>query len=76
MTDLMEKALNALKVLKPEQQDAIAQTVLDMIRDELDELVDIPEEHMSAIDEGLAQIERGETVSYEEMKTVFAKYKA
>lgn len=75
MTDLMEKALNALRVLPREQQDIIAQTVLDMIRDDLDELVDVPDEHKAAIDEGFAQIERGETVSYEEMKSVFAKYR-
>ncbi len=75
MTELMEKALKAIKVLPPEEQDAIAQSLLNMIGRGSVDLVEIPADHLEAIDEGLAQLDRGEMVTYEEMKATFAKYR-
>lgn len=75
MTELMEKAWKALLELSPEQQEAIAQSVLDMIEENAGEPVDVPDDHKVEIDIAIAEIQRGETVSHEEMKVFFDKFR-
>lgn len=76
MTELMEKAWKALLELSPEQQEAIAQSVLAMIGENASEPVDVPDDHKAAIDEAIDDLERGNIVSYEEMKSIYATYRA
>jgi predicted transcriptional regulator len=73
MTNLLLEAYRRVSALPPTEQDRIAQAMLALAA--FDEAAEaIPAEDVPAVMEGLAQIERGETVSYEEMKATIAKY--
>jgi predicted transcriptional regulator len=73
MTDLLQEAFRRVSALPPTEQDRIAQAMLALAAfDEAAE--EISEEDLPAVLEGIAEIERGETVSYNEMKATIAKY--
>lgn len=58
MTELLEKAVEAVRQMPPEEQDHIAQAMLSMARIGA-ELEDIEPEHLAAVLEGIAQAEQG-----------------
>jgi predicted transcriptional regulator len=73
MTYLLQEALRRVSALPPTEQDRIAQAMLALAA--FDESVEeISDGDLPAVLEGIAQIERGETVSYDEMKATIAKY--
>jgi predicted transcriptional regulator len=72
MTDFLEKTFAVVRELSPEQQEAVAHAVLEIVEG-IRETIEIPDDHKRAIDEATAEIERGEVISYEEMKAVFAE---
>jgi recombinational DNA repair protein RecR len=72
MTRLLEQAIEELRKLPEADQEQAAEFLFNFMgqRDEPEEL---DAETLAAIDEGLAQIERGEVVSEEEMAEFFRR---
>jgi predicted transcriptional regulator len=72
MTKLLEDALEQLRKLPEADQDEAADFLLNFMarRDEPEEL---DEETLAAIEEGLAQADRGEVFSEEEMAEFFRR---
>jgi len=73
MTDLLHEALEALQRLPPERQEHIARAILALANDGEPEEID-PED-LPAVLEGLAQVERGEFASDEEVEALFRRLK-
>jgi len=57
MTDLLEKAVEAVRRMPPAEQDTIARAMFSLVH--LGEPLDIEPEHRAAVMEGMAQAERG-----------------
>ncbi|MGA8602801.1 MAG: hypothetical protein WB663_15580 [Beijerinckiaceae bacterium] len=71
MTDLLHDALEALQRLPPERQDYITRAILALADDGEPEEID-PRD-LSAVFDGLAQIERGEFASDEEVQALLRR---
>ncbi len=73
MSKLLDKALEAVRRLPPEGQDAIARAMLNLAGEE-----GLPEEidpaHLPDVLEGLAQARRGEFASDAEIEAVFRRF--
>jgi predicted transcriptional regulator len=66
MTDLLERAIAQVRELSSEDQERAAHLLLEFLRGE-----ELDAETIAAIEEGLAQADRGEFVSDEEMAEFF-----
>ena len=73
MTKLLEEALDAVRALPDDAQDAIARVMMLAIPND-DEPEDIPAEHLAAVMEGLAQAERGEFASDAQVAEVWKRF--
>jgi len=73
MIKVLEQAIEKIKKL-PEDRQADAAEILEQIAAAGDGVFEIPEEHMEGVLEGLAQAERGEFVSDEEMAILWKKW--
>ena len=73
MTDLMQKALEAVRNWPGERQDEAAALLLAMDRLGSDAYRASPEE-LAAIDAGLAEAARGDLASDEEVEAAFARF--
>lgn len=75
MTNLLEKAVAAVRQLPPDSQDEIAKAMLRFAEDGL-----IPEEidpvHASAVREGLEQARRKDFASEAEIERAFNSFRA
>lgn len=71
MTDLLHDALEALQRLPPERQDYITRAILALADDGEPEEID-PRD-LSAVFDELAQIERGEFASDEEVQALLRR---
>lgn len=73
MTKLLQKALEAVRLLPPENQDEIARAMLALARDEFE-----PEEldpaRLADVLEGLAQAKRREFASDAEVEAAFRRF--
>jgi hypothetical protein len=74
MTKLFEHAIETVRALPPETQDALARIVLQLAQEN-----DLPPTAMSvedeaSFDESLAQAERGEFISDEAIQAFWAKH--
>lgn len=58
MTDLLDRALEAVRRMPPAEQDSIAEAMLSLAR--IGRPLDIEPEHRAAVMEGMAQAARGE----------------
>lgn len=77
MTDLLEKAVAAVRQMPAAEQDTIAQAMLSMAK--IAEPLDIEPEHLAAVMAGMAQADRGEFVPGEPSEIVaraFARARA
>ncbi len=72
MTDLLEKAITAVRVLESEDQDRIAEAVLTVA--EGGEPEDIDPEHLPDILRSLAEAERGTFATDQEVEAIFARF--
>lgn len=72
MTKLFEQAIEATRTLPPELQDEIARLMLAFGQDESDDELSPEEEASLAV--SLAQADRGEFASDEEIKAIWAKH--
>ncbi len=70
MIKVLEQAIAKVKALDPERQ-AYAAAVLEDIA--TDDVVIIPLEHLAALDEALAQVDRGERANENDMAALWKK---
>lgn len=70
MIKVLEQAIAKVKALDPERQ-AYAAAVLEDIA--TDDVVIIPLEHLAALDEALAQVDRGERANEHDMAALWKK---
>jgi hypothetical protein len=73
MTDLLEKAVEAVRRLAPEAQDEIARAMLQLAEDE-EASEPIDPEHLAAVLEGLAYADRREFASDAEVEAAFRRF--
>jgi predicted transcriptional regulator len=73
MTDLLEKAVAAVRGLPASSQDDIARVMLMLVSDDQAPVSLTPEEEAS-IAESLAQAARGEFATDEQVRAVWAKH--
>lgn len=69
MTKLLEQAVEAVRRLPAADQDTIAEAMLGLAR--VGSTDDIDPEHLDDVLAGLAEIERGELASPEEVEAAF-----
>ncbi len=75
MTKLLDKVLEKLRTLPDEEQDEAAEVLMNFIaRHEEPEELDA--ETLAAIEEGIAQADRGEFASEEEVAAVFRRFRS
>jgi hypothetical protein len=73
MTKLLEKALEAVRRLSPQEQDEIARTLLQLVGD-AGEPESVAPEHLAAVLEGLAQARRRDFASDAEVEAAFRRF--
>jgi hypothetical protein len=73
MTKLLEKALEAVRRLAPEEQDEIARTLLQLVGD-AGEPQAVSSEHLAAVLEGLAHAKRRDFASDAEVEAAFRRF--
>ena len=73
MTELLKKALEAVRQLSPDAQDEIARAMLELAGDEA-ESESIDPSHLPAVLEGLAQAKRKEFASDAEIEAAFRRF--
>jgi hypothetical protein len=73
MTDLLEKAVEAVRRLAPEAQDEIARAMLKLAEDE-EEAEPIDPEDLPAVLEALAYADRREFASDAEVEAAFRRF--
>lgn len=73
MTELLEKAVEAVRRLAPQAQDDIARVMLRLAGQE-EEPEPIEPDDVSAVLEGLAHAERGELASDAEVEAAFRRF--
>ena len=71
MTRLLDEAFETVKAKPAALQDLIAQTMLDMAEG-TEQQIEV--DHLSAVLEGLAQIERGEFADDQEVISAFRRF--
>ena len=74
MSALLDHALETLRTLPPEMQDDLARIVLQLAGEE-QPTVHLSAEEIASLSHSLAQAERGEFVSNEQVTEMWAKYK-
>ena len=74
MTQLFERAVETVRSLPPETQDALARIVLQLARDNDLPPIAMNVEDEKSFDELIAEAERGEFVSDETIQAFWAKH--
>ncbi len=74
MTQLFERAVETVRSLPPETQDALARIVLQLARDNDLPPIAMNVEDEKSFDESIAEAERGEFVSDETIQAFWAKH--
>jgi hypothetical protein len=73
MTELLEHAVNALRNLSPDMQDNLARMVLQVVGEDLP-AVQLSADDEASLDESLAESERGDFASEDEVNAIWAKH--
>jgi hypothetical protein len=73
MTKLLEKAVDAVRRLPPEDQDEIAHAMLTLCGSD-EEPEDIDPAHLADVLESLAQAKRGQFASSAEVEAAFRRF--
>jgi hypothetical protein len=74
MTKLLEKALEAVRVLSANEQDDIARVILQLAGKEETASVQLSPDERDAIDRSKAAAARGEFATDEQVRAVWAKH--
>lgn len=73
MTELLQRALEAVRLLPPENQDEIARAMLELAG-EGSQPEDIDPAHLADVLESLAQAKRRETATDAEVEAAFRRF--
>ena len=73
MTELLVKAIEAVQVLNPAEQDVIARAILDFAADTGSDLID--PDHLEDVQIGLAEAEKDDFASDEEIAAAFNAFR-
>jgi predicted transcriptional regulator len=73
MTELLERAVQSLRSLPPETQDALARILQQLVGDD-PSIVTLSADEEASLQTSLAQAERGEFATEEQIKAVWAKH--
>ena len=73
MTKLLEQAIKAVRRLPPDSQDEIARTILHLAGSEV-EAESVDPAHLAAVLEGLAQAQRREFATDDEVEAAFRRF--
>ena len=73
MTELLKRAVETVRALPPEAQDAVARFLLDLVGDD-EPAIQLTTEEEASLDESLAQAERGEFATDEQVRAIWAKH--
>jgi hypothetical protein len=73
MTKLLERAVETVRGLPPEMQDDLARLLLQLTGDE-QPVVQLTAEEEASFEESLAQAERGEFATDEQVRAIWAKH--
>lgn len=76
MTKLLELAFEEAKQLSPKEQDELARTIMEIVHGGEEGVYVLSDEEEAALEVGLAEADRGEFASEEEIEAIFAKYRA
>jgi hypothetical protein len=74
MTELLAKALEAVRHLPADEQDEIARTILALVGSDDEEPMPLTGDERAAVARSKAEAARGEFASDEEVRAVWAKY--
>ena len=74
MTKLLDRAIEAAKELPAEMQDEIAEILLSFMGEGDGAVYQLTPEEEADLEEADREIERGEVVGEEEVRTILAKY--
>jgi hypothetical protein len=73
MTKLFEQAVETVRALPPEMQDDLARMLLQLAGED-QAVVQLTPEEEASFDESLAQAERGEFATDEQVRAIWAKH--
>ena len=75
MTRLLEIAIEAARQLEPAEQDELARAIIEMVNGGDEGVYVLSDEERAAVEIGIAQADRGEFATDEEVAALFAKYR-
>ena len=73
MTELLDRAVESVRALPPEAQDAVARFLLQFAGDD-ETVIPLTAEEEASLDESLEQAERGEFATDEQVRTIWTKH--
>ena len=73
MTQLLEHAVETLRGLPPETQDDLARVLLQLVGED-QPVIQLSAEEEASLEESLAQAERGEFATDEQVRAIWAKH--
>ena len=73
MTELLEQAVQSLRGLRPETQDAVARILQQLVGDD-PSIVTLSPKEEGSFHTSFAQAERGDFATEEQIKTAWAKH--
>ncbi len=73
MTKLLEQAIETVRNLPPEMQDDLARMLLQLAGED-QPVVQLSAEEAASFDESLAQADRGEFATDEQVRAIWAKH--
>jgi hypothetical protein len=73
MTELFEKAIEAVRTMPPDTQDDLARLLLRIAGDD-EPVVELTDEETAALDESAAQAARGQFATDEEIRAIWDKH--
>ena len=74
MTKLLDQALEAVRLLPPDDQDEIARIIMQLAGPDLPSRISLTPEERQAIERSKRAAERGEFATDEEVRAVWAKH--
>ena len=74
MTKMLDKAIEAVRDLSPEEQDEIARTMLALAKQAQEDEEDIDPADLEAIERSLEDVKNGRFATDEQMDALFRRY--
>jgi predicted transcriptional regulator len=75
MTTRLDRAIDVARGLPQLQQDVLAALIEEFARNQEDGAYQLSDDEQRLLDEGLAELDRGERVPHNEIKELLAQYR-